>query len=155
MKPRFRADSDGILADVPADEAELLEVIPQLLHELDPEDPAFARIHPAAYPADPAADREFRRLVAGDADAARREDQIAFLESLGRATSGAVLSRSETDAWLRVLGEARLVLAVRLGIEIGDEEIPDPDTSLAGFYDYLSWLQGQLVEAAADRLESA
>ena len=66
-----------------------------------------------------------------------------------------MLNSRETDAWLRVLDEARLVLAVRLGIDATDETQPAPDVSLTGFYDYLTWLQGHLVEAAAERLEPA
>ncbi len=152
MTHRFRSLPHGVGATVPNTEADLLAVIPELLTEVASGDPVWSRFHPAAYPADPVADREFRRLIERDAEAARSVDRATFTESLERARIGTVLTTEEGDAWLRVLNETRILLAIRLGIEMGDDGSQAADPSLEGFYDYLTWLQGQLVAAASGDL---
>ena len=54
---------------------------------------------------------------------------------------------------MRALNEVRLVLGVRLEVtEEGDERPRDPaDPRAAAFaiYDYLTWLQGEIIDALA------
>ena len=59
------------------------------------------------------------------------------------------LAADEVQAWLSVLNDVRLVLGIRLGV--GDDEPPelpddDPGAGAWEFYDWLTYLQGSLVE---------
>ena len=79
---------------------------------------------------------------------ARASDRATFLATL----DAALLSPEEAEMWLTVLGDSRLALAARLGIdepgwETADEE--DPERIALGF---LSFLQDQLVDVLMDRL---
>ena len=160
MTGPFSETTDGVGVRLTAAEAELLVTLTRVLAEVDadPSDTAYARLNPAAYPGDPSADNEFQRLMATEASEARRADRSAFETSAATAPAGTTLSFAEAEAWLRVLDEARLVLAVRLGI---DTEAYEPQRELenAGemraFYDYLTWLQSELVEIALNRLPSS
>ena len=77
-------------------------------------------------------------------DQARAADRSAFLELVAAARQGAEASPDEAEAFLRVLVEARLVLAARLGIEVEEdyERVPVPD---AAVLDYLGGLQTLLI----------
>lgn len=118
-------------------------------------DPAAERLSVDAYPGDEAASHEFRRLMSSELDQGRSADRSAFATSLEAAAEGPVtLSAGEAEAWLLVLGEARLVLAARLGIEEegwgeSDDEPMDPAMALLHF---LSWMQGSLSEVLLDQL---
>lgn len=111
--------------------------------DADVDDPALARLAPDAYPDDPEAGSEFRRLTRGDLLDRRREDAGTVLRILD--PSGDVPSLSALDdetaalprtvsldsrdvpAWMRTLAAVRLVLASRLGIEHeGDTGSGDP-----------------------------
>ncbi len=64
-----------------------------------------------------------------------------------------VLDEEEAQAWLTVVGEARLVLAARLGIEEdGWEELLPPERPEVGALHFLGWLQSELVEALSEEL---
>jgi hypothetical protein len=158
MSAAFESTTEGIRLFLSRQEADILRALPALLAEAesDPEDPAFGRLNPMAYPADPAADREFRRLVEGEVEQERRADRSAFGLTVDAAPEGTVLSLEEAEAWLRVLDEVRLVLAVRLGIdaEEGSRRVADRSDRrvLHSLYDYLTWLQGDLVDVLARRL---
>jgi hypothetical protein len=84
--------------------------------------PAPARYpHFRAHPGDDAAEGRFRELTEGSLAADRDADRRRFAASLERGTLGA----EDAAAWLRVLGEARLALAARLGLaEEGAERAP-------------------------------
>jgi hypothetical protein len=63
------------------------------------------------------------------------------------------LTAEELDAWLRALNDLRLVLGTRLDVteEMYEAEIDPahPQAYELSVYGYLSWLQEQLVAAAA------
>ena len=107
-----------------------------------PADPALARLLPDAYRDDAAASAEHRQLTEAGL-ITRKLDSAAFVaESLAQ---GAVeLDEAGAISWLRVLGDLRLALAARLGIESDDdaERIGDAEP----LYGWLGWLQGSLVE---------
>ncbi len=132
-------------------EAELLRELPLLLESVgrDDGDPAAARLSPAAYTHDPVADAEWHRFVQPELDRGRAADRTAFADSLGRDE----LSLEEAEGWLRIIGEARLVLGARLGItEDGwSDEEPGSDPVHALLH-YLSWLQEELIAALAGSL---
>ncbi len=120
-------------------------------------DPALARLFPAAY-ADEAAADEFRRLSEGDLRAAKRRDA----ERLRGTASESLIGVEDAESWLRAINDVRLVLAVRLGIEDdGDTEfllenvLPDPATepatvALIGTFVRMGILSELLIEALDD-----
>ena len=101
-------------------------------------------------PDDPAADAYFREMIEDDLARARAEDRSRFTEILDRGSMG----DDDAQMWLRVLGDARLALAVRMGIEQEDWE---DDLSLAESRDgamlhYLSYLQDALIQVLSAAL---
>ena len=71
--------------------------------------------------------------------------------TLEEAEAGVYLSRGEAEAWLRVLGESRLLLASRLGVTTAVWE-EDEETEELAVLHYLSWLQASLVDVLSDEL---
>lgn len=124
----------------------VLKRLPALLEGVGGgDDPAAARLDPDAYE-DEAAAQEFRRLVADELDAARREDRQTFERTLGAKS----LTLDEAEAWVRVVGDARLVLAARSGITSEnweDDTRSDPQLALLG---YLSYVQSSLIRALSE-----
>ena len=104
--------------------------------------------HLPVYPGRPEDDAEFWRLMGDELRRAKAEDRATFIETLGAAQRGVVLSEDQAEAWLRVMGEARLVLAARLGIEHEDdyEAVRDGGGPEMAVLDYLSYLQASLSE---------
>ena len=108
-------------------------------------DPVITRLLPVAYPDDPDAAAEYAeatrsRLAAAKAEAARR--LVADLES---APGGVVrLDEQAAVRWLTAIGDLRLALAERIGIDEVQRDVRTPHGML---YAWLTWLQGSLVEA--------
>lgn len=111
----------------------------------EPADPVVARLLPTTYPDDADAEAEFAgatrsRLAEGKAAGARRlADDLA-------AAPGGVLRLDEQGAvaWLKALGDLRLALAQRVGVDEVQRSVHTPQGML---YAWLTWLQGSLVEA--------
>ena len=126
----------------------MLAQLPELVAGVGAEgqDPAAERLHPNAYQDDTAEAWEFSRMTDGDLDAARRADAEALVASLETARR-AGLSLEDAEAWVRVIGDARLVLAAREGVD-RHGELPEP--SLANprlaLVHYLGYLQHEIVE---------
>ena len=59
------------------------------------------------------------------------------------------LTPEEVQAWLGVLNDTRLVLGTRLGVTEEERELDpaDPQAGAYAMYHWLTWLQGDLVEA--------
>jgi hypothetical protein len=113
MRRAFRRTGRGVAVRLSAAEVEILAALPEMLLAVSSDEPAASRLDPVAHPNDPDAEAGYRELTAGMLDDARTRDRSEFAVTLGND----LLSTSEADAWLRVIGEARLVLAARLGIE--------------------------------------
>ena len=117
----------------------------QTLEGADGEDPVVARLLPTPYPDDEEAALDFasatrERLSESKADGARR--LVADLE----AAPGGVV-RLDDDAaivWLKALGDLRIALAERVGVEEVQRSVHTPQGML---YAWLTWLQGSLVDA--------
>lgn len=151
MSRPFKPAPDGVKIRLSDGDLMFLRSLPQLLEGVDstPGDPAYDRLHVAAYPNDDAAQTELEEVTGPDLDATRRADRESFLASLTKVQSGqSGLSVEEAEAWMRILGDSRLALAARLGIEepgweqAGDQR--DPAHAALGF---LSYLQSELVDA--------
>jgi hypothetical protein len=142
-------DGDYALA---LDEAER-EVLRRLARELrelvEDGDVAVSRLFPAAHPDDPEANAEYERLV-GDS---LRAGRIDALDRIDATAQGERLAHADVEAWCGVLNDLRLVLGERLGVteDVYEEEFDPRDPELA-LYGWLTWLQGEVVEALASRL---
>jgi hypothetical protein len=129
----------------------------QLLHRLAADlrelveagDAGVVRLFPPAHPDDPEANAEYDRLVR-DGLLAGRLDALARVDATADAKR---LSRADVEAWCGVLNDLRLVLGERLGVteDMYEEDLGrDPELAL---YGWLTWLQAEVVEALAARLE--
>lgn len=139
---------DGILVTLTPDDLDLLNQLPEFLSGLGSpdDDPAAARLRSPVYLDDGKASEEWWRLMAEEFNQSRAADRSAFALILESAGAGTVASPAEAEALLRVLNEARLALAARLGVaEEGDMELLDPDDQAA--LDYLAGMQQLLVVA--------
>jgi hypothetical protein len=114
---------------------------------LDNGDDAEGRLSYVTHPDDPSAERRYRDLVGDDLDVMRREDRALF----ERVVSGDEVEPEDVEAFMRVVGEARLMLAARLGIERDgwESEMTPDDPEMA----LLAWL-GYLQDAAVSTLSA-
>ena len=100
-----------------------------------------------AYPDDEDRETEYRLLVRDEL----RSSHEAALTALEESADAERLDEEQLLAWMRAVNEVRLVLGTRLDVtEEGDERPTDPDdprTTAFAVYDYLTWLQGTIVEA--------
>jgi hypothetical protein len=109
------------------------------------DDPVLRRLLPDAFPDEPEANAEFaaatrQRLAESKAEGARR-----LAGDLESAPGGVVrLDPDDAVLWLKALGDLRLALVERVGIEAVQGDVRSPQGLL---YAWLTWLQGSLVEA--------
>lgn len=136
-------------------ERELLRTLPGELREIldaERDDPGLRRLFPPAYERDDEAEDEYRRLMADELLEGRRAALRLVQETAGRER----LSAEELDAWLRALNDLRLVLGTRLDVTeetyVTELDPAHPQAYELSVYGYLSWLQEQLVAAAAGEL---
>ena len=145
---RFRATNHGVEATLMEPEIAILARLGGLLGSAGVErgDPATSRLTPDIYPADADASRDFHRLVGKERVEARSADRETFSRGLEAATAGPInLTSDEAGAWVRVIGEARIVLAARKGLfETGlpEEKVDDPEVA---FVMFLGVVQEELV----------
>ncbi|GAB3576623.1 hypothetical protein GCM10027406_09640 [Leifsonia lichenia] len=173
MKPFRRARDGAIVAVFEHEEAEVIarlageaaELVESVRSGVDPSsDPALRRLLPDAYPEDAEASAEFRRFTADGLAERKALNAVTVVESLSAAgrqggaggSAGARgrievrLDAHDAGAWMRAIGDIRLVLASRLGIvEDGDEgDVHDDETTLLrAIYDWLAFVQDTLVNA--------
>jgi len=156
---RFRrGPRDTLVVSLAEEELGLLRSLPEQLRDVledDTEDPARARLFPRAY-LDPTAETEeaeWQALV-GPSLLAERLDALQLITAtLGRAVLAGdwwqiELSPDEVQAWLGVLNDTRLVLGTRLGVTEEERELDpaDPEAGPYALYQWLTWVQGDLVE---------
>ncbi len=152
MSVPFRRRDGTIEVVLTAQERAVLHTLPETLDNLGTSDvdPAAARLHPPAYPDDPAADAYFREMTEDDLAKARATDRSRFAETVDASS----MSDDDAQMRLRVLGDARLTLAARMGIE---QEGWEDDRSLADSRDgamlhYLSYVQDALIQVLSAAL---
>lgn len=152
-------------AAVPTDDRDPFEALMDFSGPTtEPEDPVLARLFPTAYPDDEEAAGEFRRFTEGGLRDGKAAAAIAIIEGLEEAglppeltEDGLVidveLDEAEAEAWMRSFTDLRLALAVRLGVEEGDEEFwyslpdDDPRAQIHDIYEWVGLLQETLVQA--------
>ena len=149
---RFSRDRHGYFrTGLDRAERDLLKTLPsqaQLL--LEARDESTRRVFPVAYPHDAKADGEYREMM-GDHlhDRHRRA-----LEVLATTADSPNLDDEEIHQWLDALEILRLVLGTQLDIsedgtvaDQSDERGPE-----LALYQYLSVLQGEIIDALAETL---
>jgi hypothetical protein len=156
MASRFRRDRRGRFhVRLAPEERDLLRSLPakvrEALDEIDASggdgDPAAARLFPPAYTSDPDREAEYRGLMRGDLADGRR----AALDAFEAGIDAEILEQDELLAWLRALNDIRLLLGSRLDVTEEQSTVRvspgDPRAAALSLYQYLSWLEEDLVEA--------
>lgn len=154
---RFRHRGDTITRRFSASERSMLEpLLVDLIDaferadELDAyDDPAMLRLLPNAYPDDADASAEFAAatrsaLADGKAERARRMLRDLRTDVDARGGISLVLDLGGAVDWLKALGDLRLAYAERIGF---DRLQSDPWSRTGALYGWLTWLQGDLVDA--------
>lgn len=146
MTGPFERSGDEFVLVLDPNERSVLQQMPELLAG----DDAGGRLSYVAHSDDPDADARYQELVSDDLAGLRRADRNRLEAVLGGETIGP----EDVEAFMRVIGEVRLVLAARLGIEddgweadLGAES--DPELALLG---WLGYLQDAAVGALTDLL---
>lgn len=146
MRGPFRRSENGIAMRLSTADAEVLAQLPVLLDHVGQtsDDPAAERLGVPVYLDDPEANAEYWKWMAPELDAGRTADRSAFTELVATAPDGVVASFEEAQAFLRVLVEARLALAARLGVDVEDdyERLGAEESAIL---DYLGSLQVLLI----------
>jgi hypothetical protein len=134
-------------------ERDLLVALPeQLAAILESDDPSLTRLFPPGYGDDLDASAEYDQLVRGDLVDTKRD----ALVTMARTATADQLSEEELLQWLTATNDLRLVLGTRLRVtEEYQGFMPAPDDPSAPewvAYNYLSWLQEEIVAALSDAL---
>src|SRR5438093_542532 len=115
-----RAGPGEYALKLPDAERTLLRALPGQLRELlVADDPSVVRLFPAAYPADPGRDAEYRGLVHDDLLAQR----LAAIDTVEATVDATRHDEEQLLAWLGALNDLRLVLGTRLDVS---EEMESP-----------------------------
>jgi Domain of unknown function (DUF2017) len=130
----------------------LLDLCDELHDLVRADDAAVGRLFPSAFRDDPEASAEFDRLVRGELVSGR----LAALETVRRTAEADRLDEEQLAAWCGALNDLRLVLGERLGVteDTYERELDpnDPRAPELAVFGWLTWLQGNVVEALASRL---
>jgi hypothetical protein len=162
-----RATRKGVLVSLAGSELAVLRTLPEQLEPLlaapppgiEATDPVRERLFPRAYldPTEEQAETEWQALVHPELVREKSAALATFTANLAAVgpedATELVLTPDEADAWIGALNDARLALGVTL--RITEEFDPaaldarDPASQPYFVYDWLTWLQGSLVEAVA------
>jgi hypothetical protein len=132
--------------------AALLDLADELRALVVAEDDAVGRLFPAAFRDDPEASAEYDRLVRGELVSGR----LAALDTVRETIDADRLDEEQLAAWCGALNDLRLVHGERLGVteDTYERELDpaDPRAPALAVFGWLTWLQGNAVEALASRL---
>lgn len=118
-------------------------------------DPVRDRLFPRAYldPTEDAAETDFQSVVHEDLVQAKSASVGALAASLRSAADGRgrvklVLDPEGVQEWVAALNDVRLAIGAVIGVTEDEFDVDEDDPRHAGFvtYDWLTWLQGSLVE---------
>ena len=111
------------------------------------DDPALARLFPDGYSDDEHASADFRRFTEQDLRAQKVTALAVAQETLKDWKGKSSITGRQAQDWLKALNDLRLVLGTRL--EITDDADRDFDLDEPGIhlYNYLTYLQGTLIDA--------
>lgn len=114
-------------------------------------DPVLARLFPDAYPDDEANSADFRRFTQPDLQRQKLANAHVVRDALATFPGVHPVESNDLNAWLLTLNDLRLALGTRIGldneteVQLGDESL----TPIFGIYDWLTGLQGSLIEIIA------
>ena len=151
--PRIKRRRDGrYLLRLSAAERSLLQNLPSEALDMleDRSSPSLQRVFPVAYPDDPTAEADYQALVGGELLDRRRH----ALDTLASTAEAEDLDEEQLQQWLGALETMRLVVGSELDVTEDMDDMPDTDPRAPTFmvYRYLSWLQGDVIEALAAAL---
>jgi hypothetical protein len=111
------------------------------------EDPALARLFPDGYSDDEHASADFRRFTEQDLRGQKLAALATVLGTLSGWSGKVSITTQQAQDWLKAINDLRLVLGTRL--EITDEVETDFEADEPGIhlYNYLTYLQGTLIDA--------
>jgi len=138
---------------LPPEEREVLRrLVADLRELLAREDTSLRRLFPPGHATDQRSDEQYRALVKDDLMTQR----VEALQTVERTLDAEEMGPDELSAWLGVTNDLRLVLGTQLDVteEMNEHGLPpgDPRAERFDVYRYLTWLEWQLVEAAAQTL---
>jgi hypothetical protein len=137
----FERRGDSIKVRLSEPERAAISGLPAVIEEAGG---AGGRFEYQVHPEDPSADRRYQELVGDHLGQLRAADREAFAAAIGARS----LDIEQAEALMRVIGEGRIVLAMRLGIEEdGWEESASVEEPEVAMLHYLGYLQESLVEA--------
>lgn len=118
-----------------------------------PHDPALARLFPDGYTDDDEAAAEFRMFTEPELRNKKTMSARLAQATLEHWKEKCELTDEQSQAWLLALNDMRLTLGTRLGVgEVMDDNF-DPDEPGFHLYDWLTYIQGTLIEALEPRLK--
>ncbi|HUY21636.1 MAG TPA: DUF2017 family protein [Acidimicrobiales bacterium] len=148
-RKRFGRDRQGrIRPGLELPERELLRALPEQARELvEHDEPSAQRLFPVAYPDDEAAQAEYREMMGAQLLDHHRH-ALAVLTDTVDETS---IDEDELHGWLGAVEVLRLVLGTQLDVseDVVEIEPDDPRSDQFTVYQYLSMLQGEIVDALA------
>lgn len=147
----FRPHPDGIEVRLPGWLVTFLSDVPLLLEGVGEQegDPAAERFRPPVYLDDQEASEDWWHWMGSELEESRAADRSAFELIVEHAADGVVASPGEAEAMMRVLGQARLVLAARMGVDI-EADYESLDEHSAAVLDTLAQLQEALIHALSE-----
>ncbi len=113
-----------------------------------PQDEVVYRLLPDAYGEDEEANSEFRRFT----ERSLRDEKLVqarkVLAGLPKNDKAIEVVELDFEIWLKTLNDVRLALGTRLEIteNMRTENLDPEKASLLEVYDWLTWLQGTLLE---------
>ena len=155
LGPHIKRRRDGrftLRLSVP--ERGLLRLLPREAQGLldNRQDPTVRRVFPVAYPGDPEADEAYQELVGSELARKHRDE----LEVLAQTADASEVDGVQLGQWLGAIEVLRLMLGTSLDVGEDVDDLPesDPRSSQVAVYRYLSWLQGEVIEALSSGLPS-
>jgi hypothetical protein len=145
--------SGGYRVRLGEDERALLRSLAGELREaVEASEDSVTRLFPPAFLDDDRSNAEYARMTRGELVSGRLES----LRTLQSTAGDGELSERAANSWCGALNDLRLVLGERLGVtEDLYEDGIDPDDPRApelALYGWLTWLQGEVIEALSSRL---
>src|SRR4051794_16129920 len=147
------------------DEAELVGLVlgemERAIAEDRLDDDTRARLYPRAYldPTEEAAEQEWEQLVHDDLTTARLAAFRTVRSDLEAAETGreltVALDAEREMQWLTAFNDARLIMGTTLGVteeDVLDFSADDPRAAWAELYQWLTYLQQELVDVLLDAL---
>ena len=134
------------LIDAPNAASDPLTVLAASMHEVpEPQDPALARLFPSAYIDDEQSAADFRKFTQAELQTTKSGKISIALNSIEADQPEYTIDLPTALAWLSALNDVRLVFATRIGVDDDfDHESEEPGAMI---YGWLTWLQGDLLDA--------